>query len=142
MTSSKIKILQIIHLAVAGSLLMFGAVVYYLLNYGGGAISELSPDMFRRIVPITIILCMTAAYYFKKTMLRKAQSQRDQENKWAEYQKAIVTELAFLELPGLVSIVAALLSGEINFLLVGIALIAVILFRRPTERKIRTDLGG
>ncbi|SOE19830.1 hypothetical protein SAMN06298216_0332 [Spirosomataceae bacterium TFI 002] len=141
MTSSKIKSLQTIHLAVAGSLLFFGAVVYYLLNYDGGAITDLSPDIFRRIVPITIILGMTAAYYFKKTMLRTALAQKNDESKWAAYQKAFMVELACLEIPGLVSIVAALLTGETNFLLIGIALIAVILFRRPTERKVRLELG-
>lgn len=142
MKSYNIKTLQIIHLAIAGSLLIFGGFVYYLLNYGAGAVSDLSPDIFRRIVPITIILSMTAAYYFKKTLLRKAVAQRDQESKWQAYQKAVVTELAFLELPAVVSIFAALFSGEINFLLIGIALVAVILFRRPTESKVRMELGS
>lgn len=116
-------------------------MVYYLLNYGGGAISNIKASSFQNYIPFAILLGMTGAYYFKKKMLRSAVKAKKVEDKIEIYKKMFVVQMACLEAPALLCIVASLLTGEPNFLLIGVAIVAVILFRRPTAEKVSLETG-
>jgi hypothetical protein len=57
-----------------------------------------------------------------------------------KFQSLSIVKLALLEAPGLLAVAAALLTGEIQFLFIALALVIVMIIGIPTKEKLAAQL--
>ncbi|KPM49274.1 hypothetical protein [Jiulongibacter sediminis] len=135
------KTFRIISLAIAGGLFLFSAVVFFLLsNQVITPERTSSMEIFKTMVPVAIVLGIGASYMIGNKLLRKAQQEKGFKNKMEKFQSLSIVKLALLEAPGLLAVAAALLTGEIQFLFIALALVIVMIIGIPTKEKLATQL--
>ncbi|MGR3809155.1 hypothetical protein [Jiulongibacter sp. NS-SX5] len=130
------KTFRIINLAIAGGLFVFSAVTFFLLSNGLYTPSGEGMETFQNVVPIIIVLGIGASYFVTKKMLPSALKEKGLKNKMRSFQKISIIKLALLEAPGLLAVVAALLTGEIQFLFIALAIVIVMIIGIPTREKL------
>src|SRR4051812_7121120 len=110
--------LNIIFTAQMCALLIFSGILLWLNSNGQISPVENIGDFFHYIVPLVTIASFAAVYIVFKMMVRKINTSVELKEKLPKYQVAVIVRSALLELPGLLAAVAALLTGEMYFLLV------------------------
>lgn len=135
------KTFRIISLAIAGGLFVFSAVVFFLLsNQIISPENSGSMEIFRTLVPVAIVLGIGTSYMIGNKLLLKAQKEKGLKNKMASFQSLSIIKLALLEAPGLLAVIAAFLTGEIQFLFIALALVIVMVIGIPSKEKLATRL--
>jgi hypothetical protein len=133
--------LNIIFTAQMCALLIFSGILLWLNSNGQISPVENIGDFFHYIVPLVTIASFAAVYIVFKMMVRKINTSVELKEKLPKYQVAVIVRSALLELPGLLAAVAALLTGEMYFLLVSLVVILLFLIVRPTPFRIAEDLN-
>lgn len=127
--------LKNIMLAVFGALFLFIAGAYYLLKNGfltGN--SDLTPT-FRIIIPLLAAGGLLASYLLGKSQLTKAKNAGDLKAKQEAFLQTQIIKNAVLEFPGLFCVVSAMITGEIQFLFIALAILIVMLIGFPKKDK-------
>ncbi|MCR9066606.1 MAG: hypothetical protein NXI00_21715 [Cytophagales bacterium] len=131
------KSLKIILLAIPAGLFLFSFVTFFLVSIGMvEASSSGDIGVFRNLVPIAIVLGVGGSYLLGNKLLKSAKTEKGLANKLKAYQKMSIIKTALLEVPGLIAVVAALLTGEIQFLFVAMAIVVVMVIGVPTKEKV------
>ncbi|WP_020567441.1 hypothetical protein [Neolewinella persica] len=129
--------LSIIAFALMAGLALFAAVVTYLITSGAQVGSEaiISPQMDIVLVAGFGLMCLTMSrFVFSKILESTSQEQRqDYPTAIARYRTAIIVRLALLEGPGLFAAAFALVTGNVNLLLVTIFMVAMMWVGKPSE---------
>jgi hypothetical protein len=135
------KTFRFISLAIAGGLFTFSAIVFFLLSKQIITPGQTgSMEIFKTMVPVAIVLGIGASYMIGNKLLLKAQQQKGFGLKMAKYQSLLIIKLALLEAPGLLAVIAALLTGEIQFLFIALALVIVMIIGIPSREKLAFQL--
>lgn len=138
-TKAQLTTLIIIHFSLIFGVIMFMSVVYFLLLDDAAVDRELY-NSFIYIVPIVGLL----GYFIGEFLFNKiiASSEGKPWNRRMQsYQTALIAQLALLEAPALLGIIASLLTNSANFMVISIVLLVIMYLKRPTEDKIRKALA-
>lgn len=131
--STKIKTLQIIHLALCA-----GVILFYLLS-GSASVENLSfssiDDSSLVFLGLPIIAFALSNFLFKN-QLKQADNKRQLEDNIEIYQTASIIRWAVLE--GAAFLIVFL---KPDFILFGILLIIYLVVLRPSEARMRKDLN-
>jgi hypothetical protein len=133
--------LNIIFAAQMLTLLIFSGVLMWLNSSEQVLPVEDVGQIFHYIVPIITITTLAASYMVFKMMIGKINPSLDLKQKLPKYQVAVIVRSALLELPGLLAAVAALITGDMLFLLASLLVIFLFLMVRPTPFRIAEDLN-
>jgi len=139
--NSKLKTLQIIHLALCSGVFLF-AMVTILLNKDrmifDAKFENTAP--FNPIFPIIGLITLGISIFLKNQFIAKISSSDGLDSKITQYQSAFIVSSALLEGGALLNIVGFLITTNAFFLIfAGISLFFLIR-SRPTKDKVISDL--
>lgn len=130
--TQKIKTLQIIHLAICAGII----VVYFMIgNLSMESVTIKSVDSSEIIYVAIPVLAFVLSNFLFKSQLKQANPKLKPEDNLPIYQTASIIRWAILE--GAAFLILFLCP---KFLLFGILVIAYLVFLRPTEERINSDL--
>lgn len=134
------KKLGLIHIALIGGVALFAGVVYFLLT-GDDVISEAEEENIIKVVlPIVAVSSVIATIFIPKNLLAKAKNKELLESKMGSYFSITIIRLALLEGAGLTTTVGALLTGDMNFFYLILAIVIFMVVNRPTPDKAIQEL--
>lgn len=139
--NSKLKTLQIIHLALCSGVFLF-AMVTILLNKDRMIFDAKFETTFpfNPIFPIMGLATLAGSIFLKKMLISKINPSDFLDSKIAQYQSAFIVGSALLEGGALLNIVGFLITTNAFFLIfAGISLFFLIR-SRPTKDKVISDL--
>lgn len=117
--------------------LIFALVATYLAT---GQFMEPTPILsFRFIVPGLLIGAATIVLILNAQNRQQAQHFENLEAKLQHYRQRLIIRLAILEGANLVAIVAALLTGHLNYLLLFLIGLGLFIYYRPRADEFRRD---
>jgi hypothetical protein len=135
--SADFRALTIIALALMTGLTLFAAVVTYLITSGSIVEPEaiISPQLDILLVAGFGLMCLTMSRFLSSKILQDTPREQRQDYPTAigRYRAALIVRLALLEGPGLLACVFALVTGNLNLLLITIFLLAMMWLARPSE---------
>jgi len=135
--SADFRALTIIALALVTGLTLFAAVVTYLITSGSIVEPEaiISPQLDILLVAGFGLMCLTMSRFLSSKILQDTPREQRQDYPTAigRYRAALIVRLALLEGPGLLACVFALVTGNLNLLLITIFLLAMMWLARPSE---------
>lgn len=141
--------LHIITYALMIGLTLFAAVVTYLISSDSPVGSEaiISPQGDVLLVAGFGLLCLTMSRVLSGGILKQTATEQRQEYPTAigRYRAALIVRLALLEGAGLLACVFALVTGNLNLLLVTVFMLAMMWLARPSESEFsdwRARSGG
>jgi hypothetical protein len=120
---------------------LFALVVLYITASG-----EITPDpeltlIFRYVLFALLPIGLGAGYYIFKQWMQAITPTLSLREKLVKYQTAILIRSGCFEMPGLFGAVAALITGDISFLLFTAIVIVLFLLLRPSIYTITTDMN-
>ena len=129
--------LRIVTFALMVGLTLFAAVVTYLITSDSQMGSEaiISPQGDVLLVAGFGLLCLTMSRFLSARLLKQTTPEKRKEYLTAIgfYRAALIVRLALLEGAGLLASVFALVTGNLNLLLVTVFLLAMMWLARPSE---------
>ncbi|MFA5574062.1 MAG: hypothetical protein WC994_03295 [Brumimicrobium sp.] len=132
---------SLIYYVLMAGIIMFSGVVYFLLIDQTQGISD---ENFYNIA-IYLVPIMSIGTFIAGKILAKQINQKNKNKSWGErldgYKTASLIKVATLEGSALFSIVCALLTNQIKFLLFAVILLLIMFWERPSEGNIRKSLG-
>lgn len=132
---------QIIYMAQATVLFLFGAVVYYLVTSGSlGKPDYTNAVVFQTIIVVLVPVSIAAGYFIFKYMAQRIDRKMPLAEKLKKHLSLIIIRNALLEVPGLFCCVAAFLTVDILFLAGVPVILLVFLVLRPTPDTMAVDL--
>lgn len=132
--AQKIKTLQIIHLAICAGMVF----IYVML--GNISIDKLrinavtSSDIIHLIVPT---LALLLSYLLFKSQLKKIDPKLTTEQQLPYYQTASIIRWAILEMASFY-----ILLQKPDFIVIGLFIIAYLIYLRPSEDRLKKDING
>ena len=138
----QIKRLRLFHSAVSLTLTVILLISFYMLNkehavkISGGlnAVTEL-------ILAVLAVLIVVAAHIVFKARRKKFLNEVDHLKRLNMLRNALILQYAMIEASILLCTVIFYMSGTRNFFLYGLMFVVYLLFLRPHDQKIRTDLN-
>jgi hypothetical protein len=141
-TSKSYRLTMTIIYVAQASVLVFISIAVLLLNASGGLNPvEYLTHIFYYLVPIATVVFLAMGHFIFKTLLSKIDATMTLRQKLPKYQNALLIRSALLELPGLLGAVAAMLTGEMYFLVATLLILIIFVMLRPTLYSIVEDLG-
>ena len=135
--SADFSALTIIAFALMAGLALFAAVVTYLITSGSSVEPEaiISPQGDVLLVAGFGLMCLTMSRFLSKKLLDSATPEERQNapTAFGRYRSALILRLALLEASGLLACVFALVTGNLNLLLVTLFLLVMMWLARPSE---------
>lgn len=135
--SEDFRPLTIIAFALMAGLALFAAVVTYLITSDSSMGSEaiISPQMDIMLVAGFGLLCLTMSRFISSKILKDTSRKQRQDYPTAigRYRTALIIRLALLEGPGLFACAFALVTGNLNLLLITAFLLAMMWLSKPSE---------
>lgn len=138
--NSKIKTLQIIHLAMILGQVFF-ALIAFFLNKDRAASATEENELLLYIVPLIAAIGVIAGSFMFRKRLAVLSPAASLSEKHALYQGACIMRYAFLQGPSLFAIAIYLMTGNLVFLLFSGLLILYLIYLRPSENTIAETLG-
>jgi hypothetical protein len=139
------KSLGIIHKAMMGAILVFGAIASYLKQQDALAVTEFDLQMQRLFQVIAIVLAavgfMAGGVLFKKRLFAIREMPGTLREKMGAYTAACLLQWALLEGPALFCVVAYYLTGNYAFLGLGGVLVLLLFLHAPSRTKTAFQLG-
>ena len=132
--------LRTLHAAMVIGLILFLAIVHFVLQPDPAVLNEPNAAMFVNIAVGLLATCSAVGYWVFGQRLKMLHTAADLNQKLLDYRSASIIKFALIEGPTLASIVFYLLSG--NIVLVGIAGIGIVVMaiNHPTAMKVKMDL--
>ncbi|MBI3135079.1 MAG: hypothetical protein HYZ14_10445 [Bacteroidetes bacterium] len=139
-SSSQIKSLSIIHLALIAGQVFFAAVCIALT---GKTEIILNPegDIFFILVPAVAVFGLIGSNMIFKKLLDQAKQKTTDDEKISAYRSALIVRYALMEAPSLLGIVAYFLQGNLFYLFISGFIILFFMTARPTKEKTEMDLN-
>lgn len=132
---------QVIYLAQATVLFLFGAVVYYLITSGSlGKPDYTNAVIFQTIIVVLVPVSIAAGYFIFRYMAARIDKKATLPDKLKKHLSLVIIRNALLEVPGLFCCVAAFLTVDILFLAGVPVILLVFLLLRPTPDTMAVDL--
>lgn len=137
-----LRIMQIIHLAFCGGVLLFGIVVSLLIApYASFSIAFNVGQPITFIAPIFALGGVFLSNFIFNKILGDVYSQELPEHaKLVRYQTSLLIKCALLEAPAWFNIVASLITNNMFFLIFGVLCLVVLWLSRPTKEKVYDTL--
>lgn len=131
------RALNILAFSMMAGLALFAAITTYLVTSGAAPASGaiLSPQGDVLAVAVFGLVCLTMSRFLAGKLLGSVTDEERQNYSAAmlRYRSAIILRLALLEGAGLLGTVFALLTGNLNLLLVSLFMLAMMWLGRPSE---------
>jgi hypothetical protein len=140
-SKSVLTALNMIYFSLITMMGLFALVVLYITASG-----EITPDpeltlIFRYVLFALLPIGLGAGYYIFKQWMQAITPTLSLREKLVKYQTAILIRSGCFEMPGLFGAVAALITGDISFLLFTAIVIVLFLLLRPSIYTITTDMN-
>ena len=128
------RTLNLIYAAQLSAIIIFAGITYYLINQGdlGSTNNDLAVT-FQKIIIIVVPLSLGAGYIMFRMVIHRMDPKASLKDKMKKYFTAYIIRSAFLEVPGLLVSVAALVTAHILFLVIVPMILVVFLLFRPTR---------
>ena len=140
---SNIKALTILHFSLLVGQLVFAAIAYYLHYSGVFTGIDLGDNLTIVLVIIAVnavVLTVLAFTMYKKKLDGIRNANAPTGDKLIAYRAASLIRWAMLEAPVLLAIIAFLITGNINLLLVAGVILILFITTRPTAAKAAAEL--
>jgi hypothetical protein len=140
----QIKLLRIFHIAFVMSQLIFGAVVFYLIN--GSQMQPALMDLGNNekiktiLVGLATVLIVGGNGLFTRSVKAINAGSLPVQEKLERYKKAAIIRYAMIEASALLFIIFALLTADAKNLVYAGVLILILIFTRPTLAGIAKQL--
>ncbi len=131
MFAKQYRQVYILYLALVAGQVLFAGVTAWL-SMSGGTAQPSSQIPFHTVVPLVLIGTVAIAWFGNQRWQEHGANLSDLGEKIEHYRRTVIRRLAFIEAGNLLAVVAALLTGEMMFLLYFVAGMAAFLFFRPT----------
>lgn len=125
------RLLNVLYLAMIGGVVVFTGVAYYLVKTGFAGAPELT-SILQYVVPVFAFAAVFAAHFIFNMLMRQAIALPLLATKLERYRIAFVIRAAMIEGAGLFSTVAYLQTGDIQFLVLTAAVVAIYFVKRPS----------
>jgi len=140
-SKSVLTALNTIYFSLITMMALFALVVLYITSSG-----DITPDpeftlIFRYVLFALLPIGLGAGYYIFKQWMQAITPTLSLREKLMKYQTAILIRSGCFEMPGLFGAVAALITGDISFLLFTAIVIVLFLLLRPSIYTITTDMN-
>jgi uncharacterized membrane protein len=140
-STGNIKALKILHSALMMGVVMFGAIVFFLVyaNY-----TSPIPGLDKSLQVTALILCAAGIYFsnklFKKQIEAIRQSADSVKEKINQFRAACIMQWALLEGPTLFTIMAFFLTGNYAFFILSGIMICTLYIAGPSKQRIMQQL--
>ncbi len=133
--------LNMIYFSLITMMGLFALVVLYITASG-----DITPDpdmtlLLRYVLFALLPMGLGAGYFIFKQWMQAIKPTLSLREKLMKYQTAVLIRSGCFEMPGLFGAVAAMITGDISFLLFTAIVIVLFLLLRPTIYTITTDMG-
>ncbi|UBM59897.1 hypothetical protein LAG90_04450 [Marinilongibacter aquaticus] len=118
------------------ALFLAAAAVYYILKGEQMALQPDTMSTFQFVLPIAILVGILFSSFYFNRQVKKLWKVKNLKEKLSGFQKAFILKMAMQELPATVAVVAALFTGEAQFLFIALAVIIVMIIGVPSKEKI------
>lgn len=139
--NTKLKTLQIIHLALCSGVFLFTLVTIFLnreLIFFDANPQTTAP--FNPIFPIMGLITISGSIFFYRNLISKIDKSAPADTKINMYQSAFIISAALLEGGALFNIVGFFITQNTFFLIFGLANFAFLVLKRPTKDKLISAL--
>lgn len=132
------KVLSTLHLSLVAGQCLFAAIAFVLVQRDTIAILDesLSRTLQVVVVVLSLILLYIGFKVFKGKLMTIRNSGRSAEQRMSQYKSACILWWAMIEVPGFVSMVSYLLTGNLSFFFLGIFHILILLVFTPRRENI------
>ena len=141
---SNIKALTMLHFSLLIGQLVFGAIGYYLRYANIVSKIELG-DKERYVVlgiaALALIIVVWAISLYKNKISAIKESAQAPKQKLEAYRAANIVRWAMLEVPVLIAIIAFMLRGNYNFLILAAVIWLLFLSTRPSTAKVVSEIA-
>ena len=132
----------LIYFAMIATITFFGLAVYFLCQNGmAGSTDDHFVKQLSDALAIVVPLFFIAAHFVFRSMVKRINLSLDLEQKLVGYGVALLVRSAFLEVPGLLISVMALLTGRVSVLLLLPLVVITFIVLRPKAVSIASDLN-
>lgn len=138
--SNPLKETQKVYIAVAISILVLAAAVFYLIQSGTISKDTEYMNILFKAVPMAIVIALSASFYLGNKHLKAGRKVKAVSKKLALYQKSVTVKNLCLAIPGYLASIAAIMSGETQFLFITLAVFVVMLIAFPSKKKAISQL--
>lgn len=139
--NTKLKTLQMIHLALCGGVFLFALITLFLnreMMFFDANPQSTKP--YNPIAPIVGLITLSGSIFFSKNLLSKIDKSESAEMKINQYQSAFIISAALLEGGALFNLVVFFLTQNAFFLLFAAANWLFLIFKHPTKDKLISAL--
>ncbi|TCD02336.1 hypothetical protein EZ449_18435 [Pedobacter frigidisoli] len=139
--NTKLKTLQIIHLALCSGVLLFALVTIFLnreIMFFDANPKTTAP--FNPIFPILGLITISASIFFFRNVISKINKSADVDSKINQYQSGFVISAALLEGGALFNLVGFFITQNSFFLIFATANFVFLVLSRPTKDKLISSL--
>ena len=123
-------------LALPAGVFAFILIVNFINKSGGEPVNQELLKVFQIVIPVISVLGLSASFFIGRRLLEKAREQPSPEAKLGAFQSMSIIKMACIEIPALVTVVAALLTHEKQVLLVAMTFVVVMILSVPAKDKI------
>ena len=134
--------LNLIYYGQLSAIILLALVAYYLIQQGkiGPENNELALG-FQKIIMVVIPLSLACGYILFRILIKSVKPEMPMVHKMKKYASANLIRSAFLEIPGLLVSVAAIITAHTLFLVIVPLILIVFILFRPTKSVIAQELG-
>jgi hypothetical protein len=139
--NTKLKTLQIIHLALCSGVFLFALVTIFLnreMMFFDANPKTTAP--FNPIFPIMGLITISGSIFFYRNLITKIDKSATADTKINMYQSAFIISCALLEGGALFNIVGFSMTHNSFFLIFGLANFVFLVLKRPTKDKLISAL--
>jgi hypothetical protein len=142
MNASKLKIMQVIHTAFCTAIAGFAIVALILRKERIHLdLSFDKNDPYFPLFPILAVISVAVGFYMFNKQIRSLDPMLTGDDKITAYQTGFIIRCAFIEAPALLNVIAFLIYGNMIYLIVVAAVLAVFIITRPTKQHVIDTTG-
>lgn len=141
---SNIKALTVLHFSLLIGQIVFAAIAWYLFSSGtmkAIAVGENIKYIVMGVGAVGLLMVILSFHLYKKKIEALRTSANTTKEKLLAYRAASIIRWAMLEAPVLLAIIAFMLTGHYNFLMLAAAILILFISTRPTVPKASAELG-
>ncbi|WP_426429839.1 hypothetical protein ACPX19_09875 [Winogradskyella sp. HB-48] len=135
-----INTLTVIHYGYCIAILVFATVVFLISDHTIISFDD-SEDLFLYLVPIFAFGGVSVSIFMFKAQLKQIHKKETLIEKLTAYQTSHLIRIALIEGPAFLGIVIFMISSNLFYLIIALALLVYLIFLRPTANGIKEDLN-
>ena len=139
-STSFMKNLNLIYIIILVGMMLFGSVILFTTDSWESTMPN-SEDGFLIIVPLLTFIGVVLGRVIYKRKLDGLANKESLRSKLTGYQTALIIKFVLVEVPFTIGIVAALMTGNIFYLMISGTLVMYFITLKPTRSKVKKDLN-